>query len=190
MKILKNILLAVAIIVAIAAIGIYFLPDHYNVSSSINISKPAHLVYAEVADFNQWKAWSPYDELEPTAGHTFEGTSFSRGHKMTWNGTKLGEGSMTISSTTQDKSIESDLVFLKPFKNTAKDYWEFEETDNTTKVTWGTQGGLSYPFGRLFGLTIDKMLGKTQKHGLENLRNSCEAMQDAPITDSTTVVIK
>ncbi len=188
MKILKNILLAIAVILGIAAVGIYFLPDHYNVSSSVEISRPSDVVYAQVSDFNKWAAWSPYQEMDPKAAHIVEGTASSPGHKLSWDGKKSGAGNMTIATTEVGKSVNSDLNFIKPFKATAKDYWKLEQTGNTTKVTWGTEGGLSYPFGRLFGLSVDDMLGKSQKHGLDNLKKICEAIAEAPL-DSTAVVI-
>lgn len=188
MKILKNILIAIAVILGIAAVGIYFLPDRYNVSSSIEITKPSEVVYAQVSDFNKWSTWSPWQELDPKASIRVEGASSSEGHKMTWNGEKSGEGNMTIVLTEPGKRVSSELNFIKPFKATAKDYWTLEQTGNTTKVTWGTEGGLSYPFGRLFGLSVDDMLGKSQKHGLENLKKVCEAISDASL-DSTAVVI-
>lgn len=188
MKIFKNILLAIAVILGIAAVGIYFLPDHYSVSSSVEIARPANVVYAHVSDFKKWAAWSPWQELDPEATITVEGAASSIGHKMTWNGEKSGSGNMTIADMEAGKSVNSDLNFIKPFKATAKDHWTLEQNENVTKVTWGTEGGLSYPFGRLFGLSVDDMLGKSQKHGLENLKKVCEATNEAP-SDSISVVI-
>jgi hypothetical protein len=190
MKILKSILAAVAVIITIALAGIYFLPDQYNISNSIEISKPANVVYAQVSNFNQWKAWSPYQEMEPDAINVIHGVSAQAGHKMTWNGKVLGEGSMTISSAVPGKNIYSDLDFIKPYKFTAKDYWEFEQKGDNIKVTWGTKGGLAYPFGRLAGLKLDAELNKTQKQGLDKLKKLCEAMPDGQQAEITTVVIK
>lgn len=189
MKILKSILIALVVILAIAAVGTYFLPDHYNISNTVEIAKPANVVYAQVSDFNKWSAWSPFQEMDPEASHDVEGAPAAAGHKLSWKGEKSGAGCMTLSTAVPGKSLESDLQFLKPMNATAKDYWKLEETGNTTKVTWGTQGGLSYPFGRLFGLSVDAMLGKMQKHGLDNLKKVCESIP-AIVPDSTTVVIR
>ncbi len=190
MKIFKNILLAIAVILGIAAVGVYFLPDHYNVSSSVEISKPADVVYSQVNDFNKWALWSPYQEMDPEAAHMVDGTAGAPGHKLSWDGRKSGAGSMTIATTEVGKSMNSDLHFIKPFEAQAKDYWKFEQVGSITKVTWGTEGGLSYPMGRLFGLSVDDMLGKSQKHGLENLKKICEAIENAPADTMDLVVIK
>lgn len=189
MKILKNILLALAVILAIAAVGIYFLPDHYNVSKTIVINKPAAAVYANVSDFNKWSTWSPFQEMDPKASNVVEGAPSAAGHKLSWDGEKTGKGNMTISDVVPFTSLNSNMVFIRPFNATAKDYWRLEQMGDSTKVIWGTEGGLSYPLGRLFGLSVDKMLGGMQQHGLDNLKKICEAMPDAATLDSTAVVV-
>jgi len=190
MKILKNVLIALGVIIIIAAIGIYFLPSHYQISNSIEINKPIDVVYSHVADYNEWKAWSPWAEMEPEAKSTIEGEPGTIGHKMSWEGAKLGVGSMTIADINVNVAIASDLDFLKPMKATSKDYWKFETVGDKTKATWMSSGDLSYPLGRLFGLSIDKMIGSTERHGLDNLKKVCEAMETpAPsVTDTAATV--
>ena len=50
MKILKNLLIALAVIVVVGGIVLYFLPNHYTVTNSIEINKPADVVYAQISD--------------------------------------------------------------------------------------------------------------------------------------------
>ena len=188
MKILKNILIAVAVIVAIGAVVLYFLPNHYSVSNSIEINKPADVVYAQVNDFNKWGTWDPWMEMDPEAKVTVEGTAGTPGHKMSWDGKKSGQGSMTIISAGQNEHVYSQLEFIKPFKATAKDMIKLEANGDKTKVTWTNSGGLSFPFGRLFGLSVDKALGTDQRKGLDKLKKYTEAMVAAPAApvDTTT----
>jgi hypothetical protein len=176
MSIVRNLLIAFAIILVIAAVGIYFLPNNYTLTNSIVIDRSPELVYGQVSDFNKWAAWSPWQEQEPTAKVTYEGTPGNEGHKMSWSGEKVGEGSMTLVATAENESLICRDVFVKPMNSTAKDYWRFETDSNRTKVTWITTGGLKYPFGRLFGLAVDKVVGETERHGLENLKKVCEAI--------------
>jgi len=188
MSIVRNLLIAFAIILVIAAVGIYFLPNTYTLTNSIVIDRSPELVYGQVSDFNKWAAWSPWQEQEPTAKVTYEGTPGNEGHKMSWAGEKVGEGSMTLVATAENESLICRDVFVKPMNSTAKDYWRFETDSNRTKVTWITTGGLKYPFGRLFGLAVDKVVGETERHGLENLKKVCEAIeipQPVATVDST-----
>src|SRR3954468_10394147 len=105
MKILKNVLIALGVILVIGAIGTYFLPSHYQISNSIEINKPVDVVYAQVADYNNWKAWGPWIEMEPDAKITLAGNPAEVGHSMSWDGKKLGEGSMTIAAVNPHSGI-------------------------------------------------------------------------------------
>ena len=79
-----------------------------------------------------------------------------------------------------NKTISSELNFVKPFKAEAKDIWQLEAMGDKTKVTWINSGGLKYPFGRLFGLSVDKMMDKQHTKGLNNLKKYCESLPAAP----------
>jgi hypothetical protein len=183
MKIFKNVLIALGVLVLIALAGIYFLPSHYQVSNTIEINKPIQLVFGEVADFNKWKDWSPWTQMEPTATLTIEGKPGTVGHKMSWSGRQLGEGSATIGDVNPYLGIATDLDFVKPMKTTSKDYWIFEPKGDKTLATWRSSGDLSYPIGRLIGLNMDKIVGVPERHGLENLKKVCEAMA-APVASA------
>ena len=178
MKIAKNIFYALGLILAIALVGIYFLPDSYTVTESIEINRPEKSVYYLVSDYNNWKDWSPWAEMEPNASFTVTGEPGKPGHKLSWKGEKLGKGSLSIRMAASNGFLNSDLVFEDPFEATAKDNWNFDEKGNKTVVTWTSTGGLSFPIGRLYGLTMDETLSKQQKHGLEKLKKLCEALPD------------
>jgi len=188
MKILKNILIALVVILVIGLIVLYFLPNHYTVSNSIEINKPADVVYAQVSDFNKWGTWDPWMEADPEAKVTVEGVPGTPGHKMSWDGKKSGMGSMTVVSAGANQWVYSALEFIKPFKATAKDVIKLEGNGDKTKVTWTNTGGLSFPFGRLFGLSVDKALGTDQRRGLDKLKKYTEtlvAAQPVAVADST-----
>lgn len=176
MKIMKSILIALAVILVIAGVGIYFLPNHYEVTNTIEINKPASVVYSQIADFGKWNAWDPWKEMDPESKGTLEGEPGTIGHKMSWQGKKTGEGNMTIAYFQPNSSLNIDLEFIKPFNASAKTMWILEENNGVTKVSWSTRGGLKFPFGRLYGLTVDKMLGGQQQHGLDKLKAVCEAL--------------
>lgn len=177
MSIVKNLGIAFLVILVIAGVGIYFLPNAYTITNSIEINRPASLVYAQVADFKKWPAWSPWYEKEPTAKVTVEGNAGAEGQKMSWEGEKVGTGYMTLVATGENEALVCTDVFVKPMEGTAKDYWRFEGIGDKTTVLWTTAGGLKYPFGRLFGLVVDKVVGETERKGLENLKKVCEAME-------------
>jgi len=179
MKILKNLLIALAVIVVVGGIVLYFLPNHYTVTNSIEINKPADVVYAQIYDYNKWANWDPWMEADPAAKITIEGTPGTPGHKMSWDGKKSGEGSLTVISAGTNQFVYSRLDFIKPFQSTMKDMMKLESVDGKTKVTWTNTGGLPFWKGRLMGLFIEKMLGPDQRKGLDKLKSYTEALPAA-----------
>lgn len=186
MKIFKSLLIALAVIVIVSLVGIYLLPNAYSVSESIEINKHVEVVYAEVMDYSKWNVWDPWKETDPQSKQTYEGTPGQPGHKMTWSGEKIGEGSITIKDAQENESINARLEFTEPFTATAKDHWLFENAGEKTKVTWISEGGLKFPVMRVMGSKIEEELRAQKKHGLENLKKVCEAMQEETQTASVT----
>ena len=190
MNILRNIVIAVLVVIGIVLVGIYFLPNNYTVSRSIEIDRTPEQVLARITNYNTWSDWSPWYEQEPTAKQTFEGNAGQPGHKMTWKGEKLGEGSLTIESASVTAGVVARLEFIKPFKSKADDIWLMEKTNAGTKLTWVSKGPLSYPAGRLFGLSVESMLSADKEKGLAKLKNVLELPTKAEVIVPLDSVIK
>jgi len=160
--------------VALFLIVPIFLPRTYNVEKTISTEKPARLVFEKVADLNNYREWNPWQKMEPSNKSQITGSPALPGHKFSWEGKKIGIGSLTVRSIDHPKSIELDLVFIKPFASKANDSWKFVENNGSTKVTWQNSGKLPYPMGRLMGAAINKNLNKQFEAGLKNLKELCE----------------
>src|SRR5687767_5693266 len=151
------------------------LPRNYNVEKSTVIKKSPGEVMNKVGDLNYYSKWNPWQQSDPTARNTISGTPKAPGHKYSWEGKKVGVGSLTINSI-DNKHIHFDLEFLKPWKSKAKDNWLFEPwgDGSETKVTWQNSGNLPYPMARIMGPMINKNLNKQFEEGLGNLKKMCE----------------
>ncbi|MBI3137918.1 MAG: SRPBCC family protein [Sphingobacteriales bacterium] len=152
-----------------------FLPKAYHVEKTIFIKCPVEYVMQRIADLNFYSQWNPWQKSDPAAKTNITGAAASPGHKYTWQGKKVGTGSLTLLSMDQ-KHIHFDLEFLKPWKSKAKDNWLFEPwgDGNEAKVTWQNSGDLPYPIARLMGPMINKSLNQQFAKGLENLKKLCE----------------
>jgi hypothetical protein len=162
--------LIVALLVAAA-----LMPKTYNIEKSTIIQKPSKSVMDHVGDFNHYAAWNPWQQMEPAAAKTFSGVPNTAGHRYGWQGKKIGVGYLTLKNI-DDKHINLDLEFLKPWKMKAKDNWLFEPwgDGSETKVTWQNSGELPWPMARLMGPMIHKNLNHQFGIGLENLKKTCE----------------
>ena len=106
---LKKILIALAAIVVVFVIVVAMQPSEFRVTRTATISAPAPAVFAQVNDFHNWEAWSPWAKLDPTMKQTYEGAPAGTGAISTWAGnSEVGEGRTTIT-----ESRPSDLIRIK-----------------------------------------------------------------------------
>jgi uncharacterized protein YndB with AHSA1/START domain len=96
-KFILGVLGLVLLLVVVFCVVVAMQPADYSISRSVTIDAPPEVVFAQVNDFHQWEAWSPWIELDPDAKETFEGPTSGEGAKFGWNGNdKVGEVQMTI----------------------------------------------------------------------------------------------
>lgn len=174
MVVVYSILLVLGLVIVAALLMAALLPGSYNIEKNIVINRPVEEVMNKVADLNFYAQWNPWQKTEPDSHQQVTGTPKTKGHKYYWRGKKIGEGSLTLRDV-DPKHVHFDLEFLKPFKSSASDNWQFEEWGNMeTKVTWQNNGELPYPMGRLMGPVLNKTLQKQFEQGLQNLKELCE----------------
>jgi hypothetical protein len=174
---LKKIALAAVVLLAVLAIAIATRPSEYRVSRSQSIDAAASGVYSQVADFRRWKAWSPWEKLDPSMQTEYAGDAGVPGASYAWKGNeKVGEGRMTILDARPGQLIEIKLEFIKPFASVAKTRFDFTPQGGTTKVTWTMDGHNDF-VGKAFSLVMDmdKMVGGDFERGLAQLKAIAES---------------
>jgi len=171
---IKKILLFVAALLVLLLIIAVLLPADFRVERSTTINAPVEKVFEQVADLNNYKEWNPWSEQDPDANTTLSEQSRGKGSIWTWNGEIIGVGSLEIVKLEEGKSIETKVTFFEPMESTSFGFWQFENTDNGTSVSWAFEGSLSYPVERFMGFFMDDMLGKDFEKGLANLKKRCE----------------
>ncbi len=182
----KKLLIALAIFAGILLILIGIIamqPADYAVTRSTGINAPAPTVFAQVNDFHNWNAWSPWINLDPNSKNTFQGPDSGVGAVFAWSGNdEVGEGKMTIIESKPDEHIRIKLDFVRPFEDTCNVDFAFKTQADATTVTWtmsGHKGFLSKAVCMF--MDMDKMLGGDFEKGLASLKKAAEA-QAAPTT--------
>lgn len=168
--ILLGIVLLIAILAALA-------PKTYNVSRSIEISRPKAEVFDYLKYLKKQDEWSPWAKRDPNMEQKFTGTDGEVGAISYWNGNKeVGEGEQELTKIIDGERIESELRFLKPWKSESDAYLVTEAIDaNTTKVTWGFTGHNKFPMSiMMLFMNMDKMIGKDFEEGLASLKEKME----------------
>lgn len=145
----------------------------YAIEKTIDINKPLSEVREKIVNLNYYRDWNPWQKSEPSSTQKIEGAPDTPGHRYSWEGKKIGVGSLTLSKNGRDH-VEFDLEFIKPWASKAKDEWHFEDKGGSTKVIWKNEGPLAYPIARLMGPMINKQLNHQFEAGLRNLKSLCE----------------
>jgi uncharacterized protein YndB with AHSA1/START domain len=143
----------------------------YTVERSATIAAPPERVYDVVADFRQWRRWSPWEDLDPNLQRTYGGAESGRGAVYEWSGNKkAGQGRMEIVDAEPPSRIGIALDFLKPFKSSNTTTFTFTPEGDGTRVRWSMTGPRPLMM-RLFGFLFDpeKMIGRDFEKGLARL---------------------
>jgi len=169
---LTIILIVLAVIVVVFIAIVMMQPSDFRVTRSTAISAPASAVFAQVNDFHNWQAWSPWAKLDPLATNTFAGAPAGTGAIFTWVGNKnVGEGTMTMTESRPNDLIRIKLEFRKPFKATNAAEFNFKPERNQTVVIWSMSGQKIF-IVKAIGLfmSMDKMVGGQFEQGLANMK--------------------
>ena len=181
----KKILIGLAVIV-VALLGFAATkPNTFRIERTASIKAAPETIFAHLNDFRSWRAWSPWEKLDPALQRTYSGAAIGMGAAYDWKGNSdVGAGRMTIVESVPASKLVLKLEFLEPFA--AQNTTEFILTPagEGTKITWAMQGPnplLSKVMSVLFDM--DKMVGKDFETGLANLKSVAEAgKQDLVLT--------
>ncbi|MBU3822446.1 SRPBCC family protein [Flavobacteriaceae bacterium XHP0103] len=185
MKKLKYFLFLLLIAIIGTSIYIAVQPNDYEFSRSRTIQAPASLLFNKVNDFKNWLQFSPWLEQEPNANLTYGETTSGKGASYSWEGAILGEGSMETLATEGNTFISQRIYFIKPFSSESDIYWNFEPSENGTKVIWGMEGEQDFmtKMYTAFAGSIEKNTAPDFERGLFKLDSVAKAdMQKYSIT--------
>lgn len=168
-KIFTYIAIALVAFLVIAALQ----PSEYKVERSLTINATTRVLFTQANNFRRWQLWSPWAEIDPNAKVSFEGAAWGEGAIMRWDGNReVGKGSMTITQSSPNRSVQYKLDFLAPMKGEATSEFTFTpDAKGGTKVTWSMSGKRGL-FGKALGLLMncDKMIGDKYEEGLKNMK--------------------
>ncbi|SDH05795.1 SRPBCC family protein [Klenkia brasiliensis] len=145
------------------------MPDTYAVTRQVTIAAPAAAVHALLADFRRWRAWSPFEDLDPDMSREYDGTGAGSAYR--WAGSfKAGSGSMRMTDVASARVVVEQQN-TKPIRSSSTSTFTLAEADGATTVTWSGSGRQ----GRLMRLLpMEKFLGPTFDKGLAQLKAAAE----------------
>lgn len=172
---IKIILIAILVLIAIPLILAATKPAAFRVQRSTTIKAPPEKVFALINDFHRWTAWSPWEKMDPAMQSSYSGTAAGKGAIYEWESNKVGKGRMEIMESLPASRIVIKLDFFKPFEahNTAE--FTLTAQDEQTEISWAMYGPNSWmaKLMQVF-ISMDGMVGKDFEAGLANLKGIAE----------------
>jgi len=177
---MKKAILAVLIALVIAVVGVLAFaatkPDTFTITRSATIAAPPSAIFPHVNDFQKWRGWSPWENLDPNLKRTYSETTAGQGATYAWAGnSQAGEGKMTITESTPNERISLKLDFVKPMEATNKVVFLFKPEGEGTNVSWTMDGENAF-VGKIFSVFVnmDAMVGGSFEQGLASLKAVAE----------------
>lgn len=171
MKILKYLLFLILIIIIGSAIYFGTKDGNYDVNDSLIIKAPPEVVFKKVNDYKNWESWSPWNNKDASTTYNYAEKTSGEGASFSWEGDM--NGSLTTTKVIPNKEIEQDLTIKTPLgKRDSKMYWNFEQVDEGTKLTWGQKGEhtlLDKVYNSISGNDFDGEIHKMNEEGLNNI---------------------
>jgi len=182
MKILKGIGIVVVLLLAVYLILCICGPSKMHVERSVVINQKAEVVFNEINTLKQWKLWSYWDNIDPNMQSTYEGPESGVGavHKWTSENDSVGNGSLTIKTSTPNSLIECDLAFEG--MGTSTSGWAITDTAGGVKVTVYMDGETPFMFrAMMMFMNMDEMLGKDFEATLAGLKKHTESLGSSDV---------
>lgn len=170
MKAFKYILFLLLIAIIGTAIYIAVQPNSFEVTRTRTIKAPTAIIFDNVIDFKNWKAWSSWVEADPEILITLAKQTKGIGGSYSWED-KDGIGTMKTIEMVPNKSVQQSMQFADfPASDI---HWKFiPNEDGSTDVTWAISGK-ELPFGFKAYVTfsggMEKQIAPHYERSLEKL---------------------
>ena len=175
-----KVLAVIAVILVVAIVVVLVLaarkPAGFRIERATSIKAPPDKIFALINDFRNWRAWSPWERMDPNLRRSYGGAERGEGAVYEWEGnSKVGKGRMEIVEAPPPSRVAIKLDFLKPFEahNTAE--FTLVPRGDATEVTWAMHGPNLF-IGKVMSvfMSMDRMIGKDFEAGLANLKTAAE----------------
>lgn len=176
MKIVKTVIVMVAIALVAFLVTTVFLPRDYKLDRSIEISAAPELIFPFLVEMEKWHWWNPMRELDPAMEITNGAIVTGIGAGYIWSGTVAGSGSLEIVGIEANREVTYRIIFAEQPDNPAYSTIQLTRAGNRTLVLWTISGTVNDDFfGKWMSLLMESALGPIYDDGLRKLKLLAEA---------------
>ncbi len=172
---LKTVLIAAVVALALLLLFAATRPDTFHVQRSASIKAPPDKIFPFINDLTRMKSWNPFERKDPSVKGQFGNTHSGPGATYSWDSDKVGAGSMTIIEASAPTKVTMQLDFIKPFEGHHIAEYTLRPDGDSTRVTWAMHGPAPFisKLMQIF-ISMDRVIGKDFEDGLANLKTLAE----------------
>jgi hypothetical protein len=177
---LKWILLGLGGVIVVFLVIVALQPADFKIERTATMRAPAPAAFAQVNDFQNWQAWSPWEKVDPALKRSYDGPKAGNGAIYAWQGNKdVGEGRMTITESRPGERVRIKLEFFKPFAAVNDTVFTFKPSaggaSEGTAVTWTMSGRNTFVSKAMcLFIDMDRMVGGMFEQGLAQMKTVVE----------------
>jgi hypothetical protein len=165
-------------LIAVVFILALFTQKEYSIQRETTINQPISLVFSYIKHLKNQDNYSKWVMTDPSMKRVFTGEDGTEGFIYTWDSTnkQAGAGEQEIIELSENKHVDIEVRFIRPFKAIAKTPFTLKKIDeHSTNIVWNMKSSMNYPMNIiLLFMNADKMLGKDMEISLENLKKILE----------------
>lgn len=176
MNILLITLSVIAAVIAIPLIIALFVKKKYRIEARITVKNSTPNVFNYIKLVKNQEHYSKWVMADPNMKKTLTGIDGTVGFIYAWNSEDkgVGQGEQEITALVENKKMNSEIRFLKPFEGKSHVAMLTDSTGvSETEVTWSMEGKSKYPMN-IMNLFMGKILYKDMQISLQNLKNNLE----------------
>ena len=175
MSLVVKILIIIFGIILLPFIIALFLKKSYDIEREIIINTTNQKVFEYIKLLKNQDYFNKWVMTDPEMKKNFKGQDGTVGFIYEWNGNdKAGQGEQEIKKIEENKTIESEIRFIRPFVSVAYSKMSVESlSEKQTKVKWSNGSEMKYPLNFML-LFIENMLAKDMDESLNNLKTIIE----------------
>lgn len=173
MKIVKNIIIVLLVIVAILWGISFLLTQKFTIERVVLISAPSDSVFSYVSNLKQWKYWNPWLVQDPNVKCQYYNDD-GLNYRMRWKSKEIGNGEVTIIPYKSENRIAYSFA-VEGFGNRIHGDFLFNGRDGSTYIKWIDHGDLGpSPLSKYYRIVVENTIGTYFDTGLQNLKSLLE----------------
>ena len=177
----KGILLLLSIILVLVVVGV-ILPSSYHVERSIIIKQSNKSIFPYLNKLQKWPSWTALNvNKDYSLELNYFGSMQGIGSGMTYQGDKLGKGTITIIDNEMDDHVDFTLLINNRFNTTGHIQID-AQSESTAQVTITLDGDVGFHLpNRFIILLMDNVAGSLFQESLDRLKMVVEMKKTSPV---------